>query len=434
MCVAITMDEGTELTLDEVVKMNRSNADGVGVAWVRNGTVQWYKTTRGDLRTIALMINHWKGVPRLVHFRFATVGGTRPDLCHPFEVGPMASCKPVDSSQLVMIHNGHWSRWKEVHDLLEKEDLLPDKGPWSDSRLAALMMHQNMDWVHALGGRVATMDHEGTITRWGSWDELRPGVFVSNKTWDTTGTYKRGGYTGYRQWKGWDWDDKDWAAFEEEQKALVKAQLMSESEPMAETCDPSVMYSYGNGQNVHIQGQDGANPQGQDETQKVQTAKKGTGEGFGRYPGSRNSRQPIETAGEKVAQRALPAPEGDPAVSEGGRNGGTPGEYQRRYSETPWVNPYTGACYQAREDGSLVRLTPRPTPVHVEPNVGGANGPTGGVSAEVAKYAERGYYHDGEGEHHGSANGYGGSGVDPGPGDGDYEDLTHLNPDDYPGC
>lgn len=227
MCVAITLDPGAELSLAEIEKMNKSNADGVGVAWARNGMVHWFKTTKVDPEYIRGAVASWKDYPRLVHFRFATAGGTRPDLCHPFEISARANCAPTGRARQVMIHNGHWSRWNEVKELLEKEDLLPDAGPWSDTRLAAYLAHEDPEWLTTLGGRVAVLRGSGEITRLGDWTKLRNGVQVSNKLWEHQGEYKRGGYSGYRAWKGWDWDEDEYSAFFKEQ-AELKAQALAE--------------------------------------------------------------------------------------------------------------------------------------------------------------------------------------------------------------
>jgi hypothetical protein len=234
MCVAVTLAPGSTLTRDEVERMNRSNSDGVGVAWAHNGAVHWFKTTKVEPEHIERLIYYWSNFPRLVHFRLATAGGTRSDLCHPFEVGPLASCRTQGSSGKVMIHNGHWGRWSEVHALLEAEDLLPDKGPWSDSRLAAYLAHADPDWLQALGGRVAMMDGEGKVDRMGDWQQLRQGIYVSNKIWDYN-NYRRGGYTGYGEWKGWEWDEHDWAEYmaaseEREKKDAEEQKKLAEAE------------------------------------------------------------------------------------------------------------------------------------------------------------------------------------------------------------
>lgn len=219
MCVAITMMAGSVLAEDEIVKMGRANADGVGVSWVHGGRVHWQKAVRYSPKYVTELISRWRHVPRLVHFRLSTAGGTRSDLCHPFEISPVANCNPSGSGDRVMIHNGHWGQWDDLLKILKKEDLLPDEGPWSDTRLVAYLSHSDPDWLNVLGGKVAVMSGDGQTTHLGDWNELREGIKVSNFHWNTESGYKRGGYAGYRQWRGWEWGEGDWAAFEAEKRA-----------------------------------------------------------------------------------------------------------------------------------------------------------------------------------------------------------------------
>lgn len=220
MCVAITLAAGTWLDGKEVEQMNRANADGVGVAWAKDGLVEWYKTTKVDPEYITKMVYAFREYPRLVHFRLSTAGGTRPDLCHPFEIGPLANCEPRGSSTRVMIHNGHWHKWDDVRKMLASEGLLPP-GPWSDSRLVAYLSHDDPEWLESIGGRVAVMRGNGDIHRIGDWTELRPNLWVSNKNWEGA-NYTRGGYTGFRHWKGWGWSEQEHEAYYAEEVASAK--------------------------------------------------------------------------------------------------------------------------------------------------------------------------------------------------------------------
>jgi len=218
MCVAISLMPGATITEEEVYKMDRANADGVGIAWADGHIVQWHKTVNVKPEQVAKFVNYHANRPRLLHFRFATAGGTKVELCHPFEIGPLGSCKPSGRANRVMIHNGHWSRWDEVLRLMAREALLPDRGPWSDSRLAAFLAYHDPEWLDALGGKVAILDGAGQLTHRGDWQELREGIKVSNKSWDISFDYKRGGYSGYEDWKGWGWKDTDWEEYSKHQE------------------------------------------------------------------------------------------------------------------------------------------------------------------------------------------------------------------------
>lgn len=207
MCVAISMEPGTQLSLDEVVKMSNANGDGAGFAWAEDGVVKWFKSVTYSPEYITKLINDHIGFFRLAHFRLSTVGGTRADLCHPFEVGPLANSAATGLGSRVLIHNGHWSRWNDIYDIYKAEGALPDFGPWSDSRLMAMLANEQLDWLDVVGGRVAVMDGDGTTQFWGDWSKLRDGILVSNKVWEghNYGYRKHGRGGGGLSWKGQPW-------------------------------------------------------------------------------------------------------------------------------------------------------------------------------------------------------------------------------------
>lgn len=227
MCVAVIMEPGAELSVDEVVRMSRANGDGVGFAWADGEVVQWLKAIKYSPEKVAGLINRTKDHFRLVHFRLSTAGGVRAELCHPFEIGPLASCSHAGSGNKVLIHNGHWRRWTDVFDLMKKEETLPDLGPWSDTRLAALMASWDMDWLDTVDGKVAVMDGEGNVKMYGTWDTLRPGVKVSNTSWQAhTYAYTKSGRD--RHMMGWGWTEKEWEEYEKHQEVAAKDRAKKE--------------------------------------------------------------------------------------------------------------------------------------------------------------------------------------------------------------
>jgi hypothetical protein len=237
MCVAIVMEPGTELSLDEITKMGKANGDGVGFAWADGDSVQWFKTVVYNPEKIAYHINARKDYFRLVHFRLSTAGGVRNELCHPFEVGPLASSESAGTGSMVLIHNGHWHRWSDVFDILKNEQILPDGGPWSDTRLMALLASYDPEWLDTVGGRVATMDSEGNIKMWGDWSDLRTGIKVSNKIWENHNySFKRSGKD--RHWQGWGWSEDNWKDYdrakEDAKKAREEAEALKEKKEQKE--------------------------------------------------------------------------------------------------------------------------------------------------------------------------------------------------------
>lgn len=227
MCVAVTLLPGAELSQEEIVKMGNANGDGFGFAWAEEGVVSWWKSISYDADYFQWIVSEKKAFPRFVHFRLSTVGGIDLQLCHPFEVGPNAACAFRGHANKVMMHNGHWTRAGDIFDILKKEDILPDKGPWSDTRIAAFLASYDEDWLNTVTGKVATLDGDGNIKLIGFWDELRSGIKVSNKSWEShTYDYKRTGIG--RRWEGWGWSDKHWMEKEAYEKAKKEAQAEKE--------------------------------------------------------------------------------------------------------------------------------------------------------------------------------------------------------------
>lgn len=338
MCVAISMEPGTELTLEEVIKMGRANADGVGIAWAEDGVVEWYKSINYSPEGLLKVINDRVGFFRLVHFRLSTVGGVRVDLCHPFEVGPMANPAQRGHSSRVLIHNGHWGRWTDIIDVLRKEGVLPDNGPWSDSRLAAFLAAFDEDWLQVITGRIAVMDGEGNTKLLGNWDTLRPGLKVSNKIWETyTHNWKRSGRD--REWAGWGWTAEQWEAkeaYDREQAAKAAQEKKDEQEAKGSE----------EGSSTGTSGSAGT-------TQKAGTIHVGSGspdEGVGAKitaQGGKSGGHRIGGASREVFHR-----------SAGQRTGDYNGEDSKvsvkgneiTYNHTPWQNPATKKWYHIPEE------------------------------------------------------------------------------------
>ena len=92
MCV-IAICRDRDLTVDEVTRMDAANPHGIGVAWAsrdkeRRPVVRFAKNLSVG-ETLALLPSLPK--PYIVHFRFASVGGITPELCHPFPIHPAPS-------------------------------------------------------------------------------------------------------------------------------------------------------------------------------------------------------------------------------------------------------------------------------------------------------------------------------------------------------
>lgn len=149
----------------------KQNSDGAGIAWASGGKVHWIKGLKArDLPAYAM---DTKG-PWLIHFRKASIGGARPDLCHPFPTdGECSTATTGDTLYGVLAHNGTWHKWhEELINLINLGHEIPT-GPWSDTR--------TMAWGATVVGeqflidaqeKIAWMTSDGEITRYGSgWYE-----------------------------------------------------------------------------------------------------------------------------------------------------------------------------------------------------------------------------------------------------------------------
>lgn len=367
MCVAVSIMPGEYLTELEVEKMHICNSDGAGVAWVDNGTVRWFKTTKVDLEHIYKVIHYHKDRPRLVHFRLSTAGGVTPFLCHPFEIGPLANNRPIGEAAKVMIHNGHWGRWDELYELLKKEGALPDQGPWSDTRLIAYLASDNPDWLEVLGGRVATLDAAGQFTHLGDWQELRQGIKVSNKHWDTaTPRYRRGGYQGYNKWHGWGWTEEELAAYEQEKKekrdsagkVAEAVKSLGAGTGQGEAAEATGVGA-GNGGVANSPGGDGDSGSGSGGQGKEMGQKGGevTNEAGG--PGSGGNRwQELSEAYKGGDGHGSQGPV--QGVGSGLRSGTNP--RGRIFDQEPWTHPYNGRVYKVDPTGKVVEVVATNSP------------------------------------------------------------------------
>lgn len=353
MCVAITMEPGTELSLEEVLRMGRSNGDGIGMAWAEDGVVQWTKAVNYMPHQAHAFINSYKDFFRLVHFRLSTAGGVMASLCHPFEVGPLASGAANGHGSKVLIHNGHWHRWSDVFDILKKEEALPDRGPWSDSRLAAFLAYHNPEWLETVGGRIALMDGEGNITRYGTWEDLRAGIKVSNKSWDHSFNYTRRGRD--RDWPGWGWTEEQWQQAQAHEKAKKEEAERAEKEKKEKDSHGKEKQSTSTG------GAETWSPHGHSYIDQT-TGQVHMGEGSG----SARHLLPAESGvvgehggrgGSGDGQRTRGRISGYEATNKGairegenqsGKNKGgykAPGKGDIQFDHLPWQNPETGVWY-----------------------------------------------------------------------------------------
>lgn len=188
MCViAVSESEKHRPTLADLKLMEAGNRDGAGVAWVERGMVRWQKGI--DAEQAFALTKDLTG-PVVYHFRVATAGGVRPELCHPFPVGASARLDLEGKANSVLFHNGMWGEWRSAlrSALLASGDKMP-LGAWSDTRaLAYLVQKHGKNFLSLIDGfnRFAHLNSKGDVTLFGDFTQYK-GYLVSNTFFCSTG-------------------------------------------------------------------------------------------------------------------------------------------------------------------------------------------------------------------------------------------------------
>lgn len=177
MCVILVCPPRVRPT-DQILRAcHEANPHGAGVAWRDNAKVHFRKNLK--VGQVARLIRETKGEV-VIHFRWASVGGVHPRLCHPFPISSTARLSLEGKTKAVLFHNGTWGGWEEaLGRLVELEPHDDLDGPMSDSRAAAVLAnHFGPSVLEKLPGRWVFMNVRGTKL-FGQWEEFR-GMRVSN--------------------------------------------------------------------------------------------------------------------------------------------------------------------------------------------------------------------------------------------------------------
>jgi hypothetical protein len=206
MCVIMIANK-TRPTEEMVKRAWDTNSHGAGIAWREgkgaNTEVVWEKGIM-ELERIQELVAK---VPRpfVVHFRIASVGGTKASLTHPFVVSLEAPLplKGRTKGQL-LFHNGHWSEWqgKALDAAIHSNNTLPEGSDWSDTRAMAYMVAIYGKSVMELLPRQkgVVMDPEKfSIFTGDGWEKIND-VWCSNDYfWSGRGRHNNTPYSGQQQ-------------------------------------------------------------------------------------------------------------------------------------------------------------------------------------------------------------------------------------------
>jgi len=135
MCLLIVAE--TEFPSEAVLKIGeQQNGDGGGLAWVKDGLVHYKKNVKA-----AEMMEFAKLEPPFIfHFRKASSGPKKPELCHPFPISRKSELHLEGTTNIgVLAHNGHFPQYSGLLlNSLSPRTPLPE-GDWSDTRAMAYL-------------------------------------------------------------------------------------------------------------------------------------------------------------------------------------------------------------------------------------------------------------------------------------------------------
>lgn len=184
MCCLIVCPFANRPSLKSLRQVVASNPHGLGLAWNQSGAVHWIKSD--DVEEVHEMASQIHGTV-VIHARWASVGGVRPELRHPFPVTSECSTASSGSAPAVLFQNGTWIDWRSELDAAEAQGFEIPEGPLSDARAAAWLIHvrqsrqwlpQSSRWVYFEAGKEPEMYGEFHVHR---------GCMFSNLYWRKDG-------------------------------------------------------------------------------------------------------------------------------------------------------------------------------------------------------------------------------------------------------
>lgn len=176
MCIIIVKPSGTKMPSDDtLMTCFENNPHGAGVSYSSRDGVVFIKglMTYDAFKNVINGISNKTDRDIVMHFRITTSGGTRPDMCHPFNIGNMIS---PHKSDCVLHHNGilfnPMTKW------------------YSDTAIFAWMLRKNFDKAinlymkkYSMTNRFAIHLPTGVVTLGSGWIEDKDGCTYSNESY-----------------------------------------------------------------------------------------------------------------------------------------------------------------------------------------------------------------------------------------------------------
>ena len=205
MCILAVATAGAVFSRSTLEDMFYANSDGAGWAYARNGLIYYSKGYTSVGKFIKAVQKLPLDCERMVHCRIGTHGGITKELTHPFPVSRdyrvMERLNGTLSRGYILAHNGILNNFTPDKLHSDTEELVRCL-----ANIKGDIMDEGMrDLINALikGSRVAILNTDGKIKRYGTgWTEI-DGIWYSNTHFRRTYKYSRA-----YNWDDWDdWSD-----------------------------------------------------------------------------------------------------------------------------------------------------------------------------------------------------------------------------------
>jgi hypothetical protein len=201
MCVIIAC-ESKRPTLKMLKDAQKANPNGSGIAWVKDGKVNFIKGLGLKVKDI-FEITEKLPFPFVIHFRIASSGEVSDALCHPFLIQRDAPLTLHGKAKAVLFHNGTWSEWQKYTMETACRSLMPvPNGNWNDTRamawMAAILGYGILDIIDE---KTVVLTKDGLSFSGEGWVD-RKGIWCSNDLFEDRFpiySYAKGNYASMAQ-------------------------------------------------------------------------------------------------------------------------------------------------------------------------------------------------------------------------------------------
>lgn len=194
MCVIIfSPNTGSRPSNKTLELCEKANPHGIGI--VTQGSRKMFSVSKGvSLDFVKKTLKNTEGAIA-IHFRYATVGGTKDSLCHPFPCTDRAETWLDFEASDILMTNGTWMNWSQSYSIVRKLQKIGKlRGDISDTRAMAQIIGATREhtWLgditdkHPKHKRVRSLYMSKYQSRrtyfYGKWDSYE-GCKFSNMRW-----------------------------------------------------------------------------------------------------------------------------------------------------------------------------------------------------------------------------------------------------------